>query len=153
MGKRYEKRGNGAAIIDEHPMDERLQVASEAERAPEEAPVDATADDTAGAAEMPLTAQPGEQEPPQDEPGPEDFERHTGSRLVSDHEADLLLLEQVKKRIDKREEVIGSRLRAKGAHATIFIGGREYVARQKPNSGGRMGIAKVGPRVATSLDG
>lgn len=131
--------GNGAATINEQPTEQQIQVAPEAERAPEETQHGAPVGETTGT------------EAPAEEPGPRDFKRHSGARLVSDHEANLALRRELDDLIEAREEEIGSRLRARGKHATIRIAGSEYVARQKP--GGKMGIAKVGPRVETSLDG
>lgn len=101
-------------------------------------------------------AQAGEQEPPaesQDEPGPEDFARHTGARLIQDHEHDLRIQAEVEDRIRRRGHEIATRLRKSGPNATVTIGGKEHVARQRPaNSGGGMLLAEVGKRVAASLD-
>jgi hypothetical protein len=145
MGKKDEARrgNNGAATIQEAPT---------AEQAPPVEMPYLSHDD--GAAEAPLRA-PGETtatEAPQDEPGLMDFKRHGGARLVSDHEADLLLRKELDNRIELREEEMGTRLRAKGPGATITIAGSEYTARVKPNSGGKMGVAKVTPRVRTTID-
>lgn len=121
---------------------------------------DTQTDDTASATEAPPTAQPGEQGPPGgfdvlavEEPGPEDFARHTGARLIQDHEHDLALQAEVDDRIRRRGHEIATRLRKSGPNATVTIGGKEHVARQRPaNSGGGMLLAEVGKRVAASLD-
>ncbi len=140
MGKKDEKKGNGAATIQETPAEEQRQRAPEAEHAAEESQPGAPVGETTAT------------EAPTEEPGQEDFERHSGARLVEDHAKDLALQEEIKKRIAKREEVIAARVRAKGINATVFIAGQEYTARQKSNGGGKLGLAKVNPRVPTSID-
>lgn len=117
------------------------------EAQPEQAPPEAQGD---GSPESPATVQ--EPEPPQGEPGPEDFARHTGARLVSDHEQDLRLQEELADRLKRRGHEIATRLRKSGPNATVIIGGKEHVARQRPaNSGGGMLLAEVGTRTPTAL--
>lgn len=131
--------------------------------APEQAPPEPQGD---GSPENPPTAQEGERGQRSEtvaelaadggllgEPGPEDFARHTGARLIQDHEHDLRLQAEVDDRIRRRGHEIATRLRKSGPNATVTIGGKEHVARQRPaNSGGGMLLAEVGKRVAASLD-
>ncbi len=138
-----EKRGNGAAVQSASTEVETL-VQPETS-----SPAESTAGDTSAQQYGETTAT---EAPAQDEPGPEDFERHGGSRLVEDHAKDLALQKEIEQRIGKREEVIAARVRAKGVNATVVIAGQEYTARQKPNGGGKLGLAKVNPRVPTSID-
>lgn len=142
MGKKDEtKRGNGAATIQE-PAEERTQATPEPERAPEEAPQGAPVGETTAT------------EAPAEEPGPEDFEKHDGKRLISDQEADLKTQEAVEERLKKRGHVIATRARLKGGpNAIVMINGKPHQPRARPaNSGGGMLLAEVKPRVEASID-
>lgn len=101
-----------------------------------------------GAAEVPL-----ESAPSQDEPGPEDFGRHSGARLREDHARDIALQDEIDRRLRARADVIARRLNAAGPGATIEIGGKAYEARAKARSNGEvMQLSEVKKRVAVSLD-
>lgn len=93
-------------------------------------------------------------EAPQDEPGPEDFERHSGGRLTADHADDLALEIAVQKRIAARAHVIATRARAKGgANAVVIIAGKPYAPRQRQAKlGGGMTLVELGQRSEASLD-
>lgn len=128
---------NGAAIAPE-------QTTPEAQ--PEQATAPESHDDRA--AEAPL-----ESAPPQGEPGPEDFARHSGARLREDHARDLALQEEIDRRLRARADVIARRLQAAGPGATIEIGGKVYEARAKARTGGEvMTISEVRKRIAVSID-
>jgi hypothetical protein len=131
---------NGAAIA-------REQTTPEAQ--PEQAtPPEPQGD---GNPENPATVQ--DAAPPQDEPGPEDFARHSGARLREEHARDLALLDDVERRIRARADAIARRLQAAGPGATIEIGGKTYEARAKARTGGEvMALSEVRQRVAVSLD-
>ena len=92
-------------------------------------------------------------EVPQDEPGPEDFERHDGKRLLADHERDLQVLEDVERRIKSRGPVIAARAMKSGARNPIIkIGNRVFTPRKRPEkAGGGIGLAEVGDRSEVSI--
>jgi hypothetical protein len=114
-----------------------------------------------GAVEMPPTAQPGEQEPPGetsgtdalDEPGPEDFERHSGAKLIEDHAADLALAIDVERRIRNRAPVIAQRAIESGAKNPIVkIGDRLFAPRKRPEKdGGGTGLAEIRERTVAVI--
>jgi hypothetical protein len=89
-----------------------------------------------------------------DEPGPEDFERHSGARLIEDHAADLALEIDVHRRIRNRGPVIAARaLKGGGKNPVVKIGSRVFTPRKRPEkSGGGIGLAEVGERSEASLD-
>lgn len=104
-----------------------------------------------GAAEVPL-----ESATPQGGPGPEDFARHPGPRLVSEHAADLALRDEVERRIASRAVVIAERAmrgRRRGEVPIVKIGTHEFTVRARPakHGGGHM-LAEVGKRAEASLD-
>lgn len=139
--------GNGAAQQAEQPNVEQQPADDGAvSMAPTGDPGETLPDDTAGAAEAPLTSQ--------GEPGPEDFERHSGARLIADHERDLYTLDQVKRRLKGREPVIAARALKSGAKNPIVkIGSRVFTPRKRPEkAGGGIGLAEVGERSEASLD-
>lgn len=141
-------RRNGSTNTAPASAEQATEIQTSASDASQETP----ADDTTAANDAPATEQPGEQEPQQGEPGPEDFARHTGARLVADHEHDLRLQEEVTDRLKRRGHEIATRLRKSGPNATVIIGGKEHVARQRPaNSGGGMLLAEVSARTPTAL--
>lgn len=135
-----QKANNGAASAPEQTT-------------PEAQPEQASAPEPQGDGNPENTAPHQEAAQQDGEPGPEDFARHTGARLIQDHEHDLRLQAEVDDRIRRRGHEIATRLRKSGPNATVTIGGKEHVARQRPaNSGGGMLLAEVGKRVAASLD-
>jgi hypothetical protein len=89
-----------------------------------------------------------------DEPGPEDFERHNGARLIADHAADLALETDVQRRIRNRGPVIAARaLKGGGKNPVVKIGSRVFTPRKRPKkAGGGIGLAEVGERSEASLD-
>lgn len=102
-----------------------------------------------------------EPEQPQGEPGPEDFERHAGARLLEDHARDLAEsarlaaeLKDVDGRIAKRGHVIAVRAEGKGGNGrnpVIRIGGQLFVPKARPakHGGGMMLVEQVERREAS----
>lgn len=102
-----------------------------------------------GAAEA-STASVGEtaatEVPAHDEPGPEDFERHSNAKLRADKEADMRLeesieaeLEKVRDRQRRRDDVYAKRIvSAHGKSACVEIGGKMW--RPRGVKGGGLGF-------------
>lgn len=167
MGKR--DKGNGASQ-EAHGRDATFPPpdfsgnGSAQQPDPQTPPVDWSAQDAAlaeyhrstddGAEEAPSASETTATEAPADEPGPEDFEKHSGARLIEDQGRDLKIQEETAKRIKARGHVMATRLRRQGPHATVQINGQDYIARARPEkNGGGMMLAEVTPRVTGSLDG
>lgn len=142
-------RRNGSTNTAPASAEQATEIQTSASDASQETP----ADDTTAANDAPATEQPGEQEPQQGEPGPEDFARHTGARLIQDHDQDLHALDALEKRLGKRAHEIAVRTRKKGANAIVVIGGRTFQPRAKPGTSGEtMILAEVKERFSASLD-
>jgi hypothetical protein len=129
------------------PKADKVNGVTQAEQAP-------VADD---AGDVPPTGQhetPQDLALPQGEPGPEDFERHSGARLIEDHAADLALEIDVQRRIRNRGPVIAARaLKGGGKNPVVKIGSRVFTPRKRPEkAGGGIGLAEVGERSEASLD-
>ena len=137
------KQNGGAAIAPEHAATPEAWHEANSEHDAPDGGLDAAT--VAGLAAM---------GPSQDEPGPEDFERHGGARLISDHERDLELLADVERRIKNRGPVIAARaLKSGGKNPIVKIGGRVFTPRKRPEkAGGGIGLAEVGERSEASLD-
>lgn len=88
-----------------------------------------------------------------DEPGPEDFERHSGARLIEDHAADLALEEAVKRRLRNRAPVIAQRAIDSGAkNPVVKIGERLFAPRKRPDrDGGGNGLAEIRERTMAAI--
>jgi hypothetical protein len=139
-----EKRGNGAAVQSASTEVETL-VQPETS-----SPAESTAGDTSAQQYGETTAT---EAPAQDEPGPEDFARHDSARLLSDHERDLKIQEDVERRIKNRGPVIAERAMRGGArNPVVRIGSRLFTPRKRPEkAGGGIGLAEVSERSEISL--
>lgn len=149
MAKDKKDKGNVAALaerVDEEQQPGELAVVADGDRGQRSETVAELA--TNGSIVTPGA------EAPQDEPGPEDFERHSGGRLTADHADDLALEVAVQKRIAARAHVIATRARAKGgANAVVIIAGKPYAPRQRQAKlGGGMTLVELGQRSEASLD-
>lgn len=94
----------------------------------------------------------------QGEPGPEDFNRHAGPRLLEDQARDLEMFDGARRRIRERGDVIARRTLDAAAkrgerNPSVKIGGRVFTPRKRPaKAGGGIGLAEVGERSETSID-
>lgn len=136
------------------PKHERANGATQAEQASAETHLEQTPQPEPqgdGSPENHATVQEAAQ--PDVEPGPEDFARHTGSRLIQDHEQDMRLLDDLQRRLEKRAHEIATRTRKKGANAVVPIGGKMYQPRAKPGTNGEtMILAELKDRFSASID-
>lgn len=171
MGKR--DKGNGASQ-EAHGRDATFPPpdfsgnGSAQQPDPQTPPVDWSAQDAAlaeyhrstddGAEEARGASQTTATETPADEPGPEDFERHSPARLIEEHARDLAVQEEVERRIKARSAVIAQRALDSAArrgdrNPIVRIGTRVFTPRKRPaKAGGGVGLAEVGERHETSLD-
>ena len=104
------------------------------------APQESAEEATAGAVAAP--------EQTQGELGPEDFDQHTSARLIDDHARDLVLLEDVTRRLKNRAPVIARRAMDAAAkrgerNPVVEIAGRRFFPRARPaRDGGGVGLSE-----------
>jgi hypothetical protein len=136
------------------PKADKVNGSTQAEQIGAEQPAGDGVADGAQPGDPGALAETSATEAPQGEPGPEDFDRHTGARLIADHERDLALVAQAQKRIEKRADVIATRARAKGgANAIVVIGDTPFAPRQRQAKlGGGMMLVELSKRSEPSLD-
>jgi hypothetical protein len=133
---RPDKKSNGST----------QQAQPEAERAPEQQTPQAD-----GTAEVPpeaVAVDTPAMEAVHVEPGPEDFDAHTSARLIVDHARDLVLFDDVRRRLKNRAPVIAQRALDAAAkrgdrNPVVEIGGRRFFPRARPaKDGGGVGLSE-----------
>jgi hypothetical protein len=136
------------------PKADKVNGVTQAEQIGAEQPAGDGVADGAQAVEPGPLAESSATEAPQGEPGPEEFERHSGARLIEDHAADLALQEAVERRIRNRAPVIAQRAIDSGAKNPIVkIGDRLFAPRKRPErGGGGNGLAEIRERTVASFD-